>query len=243
MEIRKTPFRRTAAAALACLLLSFCPGAATGADTSRENCTAERLSHSNIMVLNTNEYTEGRPVIIFFPGGEECGNLGDVMRFIRGYRLYDDVEADMIAVAFRTKALRPKDWEKPAQDLMEYLRERYQKSPFPIIVDAVSFGGYGGCYLTQLFNENGMQVKELNLADACIPHSVTAEWLQELALSGTQVNAWGCYGSTNVSRETREIIEKLDGTERFRGELIRCSHGQVLSMAIHEFGLHAEYTQ
>ena len=51
MEIRKTPFRRTAAAALACLLLSLCPGAATGADTSRENCTAERLSHSNIMVL------------------------------------------------------------------------------------------------------------------------------------------------------------------------------------------------
>lgn len=234
---------RKAVCALLCLALLAVSGAAPALDVSRENGQPERLKKSNLMTFKTNAYTEDRPLIIFFPGSKECSDLAGAMRFIRNYHLYNDIEADLIVVTIKTGGIRPRDWEAPSRDVLDFVREKYGDKRPEIVVDAVSFGGYGGCYLTQLFNENGMQVKELNLADACIPHSVTAEWLQELALSGTQVNAWGCYGSTNVSRETREIIEKLDGTERFRGELIRCSHGQVLSMAIHEFGLHAEYTQ
>ena len=229
--------------ALLCLVLLAVHGAALGLDVSRENGQPERLKKSNIMTFKTNRYTEDRPLIIFFPGSKECSDLSGTMRFIRKYHLYDNVEADLIAVTIKTGGIRPRDWEAPSQDMLAYVQEKYGSLKPTIIVDAVSFGGYGGCYLAQLFSENGFPVKELNLADGTIPNSVTADWLRELAGSGIQVNVWGCYGSINVSREGRRIVEELEGTENFQGKLLKCSHGQVLHFAIWENGLHAEYMQ
>ena len=235
--------KKAAVSVLLCLCLLFsCAGSALGVDTSRDNCQIERLRYSVIATLKTNRYEAGRAVIIFFPGGMECNRIDSVLRFVRGYELYDEVEADIIAVSFKFNALKPRDWEQPAQDVMEYLKERYEPGHFPIIVDALSFGGYGGWYMAKILNENGMPVKELNMADACLPRHVSADQLRETALSGTQVNAWGCYSSANVSKETRSIIDTLEGEgiPNFRGVLIQCSHGQVLSKAIHEYGLHSE---
>ena len=54
-------------------------------------------------------------------------------------------------------------------------------------------------------------------------------------------NVWGCTGTTTISKDTRNVIEQLSGTENFFGQVLDCRHGQVLGIAINENGLHAEY--
>ena len=228
-------------AVILCALLVCAVTCAAAVDTSKDNCASMRLRSCNIMELKTNAYTEGRPVIVFFPGGNECGDIGDTIRWVRRYRLYDELDVDLIAVSFRRQPLKSSDWKNPCDDLLAFLQEKYAVSPFSVIIDAVSLGGYGGCYLAQVLNENGIPVKELNMADACIPRYVTADWLRQLAGLGTQVNLWGCSGRTNVSAETRAFITELEGTENVSGVIVDASHGAVLHTAIYTHGLHGEY--
>ena len=225
------------------LLLSAFTGTARAADLSKQNCEFECLRHCNIMTLKTNQYTEGRPVIIFFPGKLECSKIVNTANWIRKYQLYDHLNADVIAAAFRSDPLKPQDWKGPAEDLLNYLLEKHEASPFTVAVDAVSASGYGGCYLAQLFNENGITVTELSLADAVIPNYVTAEWITQIAAMGTRVSLWGCQAKGNMSEEARRLIAELDGTENVRGVVLDTPHGQVLHDAIYEYGLHAEFSE
>ena len=236
----KQPIRSLTAFLLFACLLCACISAAA-LDPSRENCETQRLKSCNILTLKTSRYSADRPVIIFFPGGNECGEIGETIKWIRRYELYDSLEADLIAVSFRRSPLKPSDWKIPCEDLLAFLREKHAASPFPIIIDAVSLGGYGGCYLAQILNENGIPVKELNMADACIPRYITADWLTQLAAMGTRVNLWGCNAKTNVSAETRSLIAALDGTENIHGVIVDAGHGAVLHTAIYDHGLHSEY--
>ena len=228
---------------LLCVLcvLCMCASGALAVDVSSGNCERQSLGHCNITTLKTNQYAEGRPVIIFFPGSKECNSYQQVIRFIRNYHLYDDLEVDLIAVTLRGSGAWYRNWEGASRDLLDFLKDRYEASPFPVIVDAVSFGGYGGCWLTDHFRENGIPVQELNLADACGSYCISADWIRNIALAGTQVNVWGCNGTTTISKDTRSVIAQLEGTEGFFGLVLDCSHGQVLSLAIHENGLHAAY--
>ena len=228
-------------AVLLCLLLACAVTAAPAADTSRENCETLRLASCNLLALKTNQYAEGRPVIVFLPGGNECGDLTLAARWLRRYELYDRLDADVVAAAFRRQPLKPSDWKNPCNDLLAFLREKAAGSPFPVLIDAVSLSGYGGCYLAQILCENGFPEVELNLADACIPRYVTAEWLTRLAEQGVRVNLWGCDGKANVSAETRRLIEELEGTENIRGVIVNAGHGAVLHSAIYDHGLHEAY--
>jgi hypothetical protein len=237
----KHPFRNLTSFFLFVLLICVFSGAAA-ADTSRDNCETQRLQSCNILTLKTNQYAGDRPVIIFFPGGNECGNIGDTAKWIRRYELYDHLDTDLVAVSFRRKPLKPSDWKNPCNDLLAFLKEKAADSPFPVIIDAVSLGGYGGCYLAQILNENGIPVKELNMADACLPRYITEEWLTQLAGLGTQVNLWGCGGKSNASIETRRLITALEGTENIRGVIVDAGHGAVLHTAIYEHGLHEEFS-
>lgn len=226
---------------LACLIFCLHTGSAFAADLSAGNCVREKLGHCNITALATNRYSEGRPLIIFFPGSQECNSYQSVIRFIRNYHLYDSLDIDLIAVTLRGSGFWYKNWEGASMDLYEYIREKYEASPFPVLIDAVSFGGYGGCFLADYLRENGIPVQELNLADACGSYCISPDWIRDIALSGTRVNVFGCTGTATVSKDTRAVIEQLDGTENFSGLVLECRHGQVLSLAIHDHGLHAEY--
>ena len=233
-------FIRIFPALLICLCL-LCTGTAFAVDTSAENCVRESLSRCNITTLRTNQYTAGRPVIIFFPGYYEANSNKNLISFIRNYHLYDDVEADLIAVTVRGGNPWYRSWEPACPDLYEFLKDKYAASPFPIIVDTVSLGGYGGCWFVDYFRKNGIPVQELNLADACGYWCMTADWLRELACAGTRVNIWGCNGSLNISVDTRAMIAELEGTENIHCVVMDSAHGAVLSNAIHKYGLHAEY--
>ena len=233
--------RLTVLLPLVCLCLLLCAGSAFAADLSGGNCVREKLGHCNITTLATNQYAAGRPLVIFFPGSQECNSYQKVINFIRNHHLYDHLEIDLIAVTLRGSGFWYKNWEGASRDIFEYIREKYEASPFPVVVDAVSFGGYGGCWLTDYFRENGISVQELNLADACGSYCISVDWVRDIALSGTKVNVWGCTGTTTISKDTRNVIEQLSGTENFFGQVLDCRHGQVLGIAINENGLHAEY--
>lgn len=240
--IRKKNSRVSMAILFCCLmLLSVFPPAACAVEVSKQNWAFEFLRHGNIMTLKTNQYTADRPVIVFFPGTLESDSIVNTARWIQKYGLYDDLEADVIAACFRSKPLKPNDWEGPVGDLLEFLKEKHEAAAFPVVCDAVSASGYGGCYLVQLFNESGIPVRELNLADACIPRYVNEEWIRELAAMGTQVNIWGCRASGSMSAEARRLIEVLQGTENVGGAVLDTTHGQVLRRAMDDYGVHAEY--
>ena len=238
--MKKSVFRLSLS--LLCLLcaLSLCT-CALAADTSKANCTGRKLRHCDITELLSNRYTEGRPVIVFFPGSEECNSRQKAISFIRGYKLYDGLEVDLVSVTLHGENVWYRDWESAVRDLFEFLKEKYDVSPFPVIADAVSFGGYGGCYLAQYFTENGIPVQELNLADACGSYCIQADWIRRIAEAGTQVNLLACTGTSRMSRDTRAIIEAVEGTENCASMLLECRHGEVLGVAIHERGLHAAY--
>ena len=211
-------------------------------EVAKGNWEFEYLRNCNIMTLKTNQYTADRPVIIFFPGKLESGSIGDTANWIRKYALYEHLEADIIAAAFRSEPMKLQDWKGPVQDLLEYLKEKYAAAPFPILADAVSASGYAGCYLAELFNSEGMPVKELNLADACIPGLITDEWITKIAAMGTQVNIWACTRSGGkMSDEARRMATELNGQDHIRGEILDTTHGAVLHDAIYTRGVHSEY--
>ena len=227
-----------------CLLYSTYP--AFAADTSKENCNSVRLDHCNIIELCSNKYYgANRPLIIFFPGANECNKLQNAIGFVRKYELYDKLDVDVIVVALRTENFGHQDWRKASEDLLEFLSDRYfdlsDDDRFPIVVDAVSFGGYGGCYLTDLFMENNLWVNELNIADGRWAFCIPIDWVEEMALAGTKINVFACPSSGNISVQTRELIDALDGSYNFYGTVLQTSHGAVLSTAIHEEGLHSEW--
>ena len=64
---------------LVCLCVLLCAGSAFAADLSGSNCVREKLGHCNITTLATNQYTEGRPLVIFFPGSQECNSYQKVI--------------------------------------------------------------------------------------------------------------------------------------------------------------------
>jgi len=215
-------------------------------DTSKDNCNALRLAHCNIIELNTNKYYGAdRPLIIFFPGAGECNSLQNTIGFVRSYELYNDLEVDVIVVAFRTESFGHQDWRAVSEDLLDFLSDRYYElsddDRFPVIVDAVSFGGYGGCYLTDLFMKNSIWVDELNIADGRWAFCIPIDWVEEMALAGTKINVFACPSSGKISVQTRELIDALDGAYNFYGTVLQTSHGAVLSTAIHEEGLHSEW--
>ena len=228
------------------LLTQLFTSTAFAVDTSKENCTSSRLDHCNIIELNTNKYYgSNRPLIIFFPGANECNNLQKAIGFVRKYALYDDIEADVIVVALRTEGISHYDFRKVSDDLLDYLSDTYNSltddDKLPIIIDAVSFGGYGGCYLTDLLMKNNIWVEELNIADGRWAFCIPIDWVKQMALAGTKINVWGCHSSGKISVQTRELIDALDGSYNFYGEVLDSSHGEVLYTAIYENGLHSEW--
>ena len=64
--------------------------------------------------------------------------------------------------------------------------------------------------------------------------------VRDIAETGVQVNAYASTGGNNISRSTRNVIDELDGTRGFSGEVFSVSHGAVLAEAINESGLHEE---
>ena len=226
-----------------CCLVILCAftGTARAVDLSWGNCKYEQWFFGCIMSLKSNEYSEDHPVIIFLPGVAECYDIAEAVQWMKNYHLYDYLDVDLITAAFWEEPLRTGEWENLSANLLEFVKRRYEESEFTVILDTVSSGGYGGCVLTQMLMENGIPVKELNLADACVPNYVTEELITEIAANGTQVNIWAGNNNSAVPEETRRIVEELEGTENVNGVLLDVWHGEVLNRAIYEYGLHSEY--
>lgn len=225
---------------LLCLcLLSLCTGTAFAVDLSRKTAVLNKMPHCTITGFESNRYIPDRPVIIFFLGSQECFSWLNGLTFIRDQKIFEDLDVDVLFLTMPKAELWYKLWEAADEDLYDFLRDKYEAAHFPIILDCVSFGGYGGCYLADLLRENGITVQELNLADACNSNCVYADQVQNIALAGTRVNIWGTKGSQNISKNTREVIEELDGTENVRTVILDCRHAKALTMAINEYGLHS----
>jgi len=209
-----------------------------------EDTSIIQLDTCTLAVLETNEYYGSRPLMIFFPGSGECNNINSAVKWLESYHIYDDIDCDIIVVTKRSAGCEYRDWEPVAMEVLEYLEPYYSvlsdDDIFPIIIDAVSFGGYGGVFFSELAMENGVFVDELNLADA-VSFPLTVERIQDLTLSGTFVNAWACNGGSDISKRTRNVIDELLGSRNFFGTTIYTSHGAVLSKAIQEEGLHSEF--
>ena len=229
---------------LVILVITFASNVACGQDFEEKNIV--QLDTCTLAVLETNEYYGSRPLMIFFPGSGECNSINSAVKWLESYHIYDDIDCDIIVVTKRSAGCEYRDWEPVAMEVLEYLEPYYSvlsdDDLFPIIIDAVSFGGYGGVFFSELAMENGVFVDELNLADA-VSFPLTVERIQDLTLSGTFVNAWACNGGSDISKRTRNVIDELLGSRNFFGTTIYTSHGAVLSKAVEEEGLHSEYIE
>lgn len=221
-----------------CLLL-VCTGTAFAADLSRESCILNKQKHCTITSFQTNQYAEGRPLIVFLLGSKESFYWLDAINFIRSLQIFDEADVDIIFVTLPKSELRYTLWDKACEDVCGFISERYTAAQFPVIIDSVSFGGYGGCLLTDLLLDRDIPVQELNLADACNSNCVHADWILDIALAGTKVNIWGTTATNNISVNTRQVIEELEGEENIFGIVLECRHGNALSRAISEHGLHS----
>ena len=233
-------FRSLVALFLCLCLLMLCTGAAFAVDLSRQNTVLTKMPHCAITGLQTNQYAADRPVIIFFPGSRECFSAYNTLSFIKSLEIFSDLDVDVLFITLPKANLWFRLWEKADQDLCDFLKDKYEAAQFPVIIDATSFGGYGGCFLTDLLRENGIPVQELNLADACNSNCVYSDWVRDIALAGTKVNIWGTDSEFNISKNTCKVIEELEGTENVSSMVLDCYHGRALYTAIHEHGLHSD---
>ncbi|MBR3280411.1 MAG: hypothetical protein IKI57_01010 [Clostridia bacterium] len=228
------------------IALIICTASANSEEVTQENMVVISLKHGNIACRDSNQYYGERPLIIFFPGSQECNSIYRVINFINNYDLYDDIDADIIVVTMYDKNMNSKSWEAVAEDLVFFLKEKYTSlsddDAFPIILDAVSFGGYGAITFAEEASLNGIFVDEINLADACNSDVVTAEMIESICNKGTTVNVYASTEGINISRNSRRIIDTLYGANHFNGEVLSTKHGKVLHDAIYINGLHSEYS-
>lgn len=236
-------FRSLAALFLCLCLLVLCTGTAFAVDLSNKNTVQTKMPGCTVTGLQSNLYAADRPVIIFFAGSRECFSAYNTLAFIRSMEIFNDLEVDILFITLPKANLWYKLWEKADRSLCDFLKDKYEAAHFPIIIDATSFGGYGGCFLTDLLRENGIPVQELNLADACNSNCVYADWIRDIALAGTKVNIWGTDSEFNISKNTCKVIEELEGTENISSMVLECRHGKTLYYAIHEHGLHSDLLQ
>ena len=229
---------------LVIFVITFASNVACGQDF--EEKTIVELEYCTLAVLDSNEYYGSRPLMIFFPGSGECNSINSAVRWLESYHIYDDIDCDIIVVTKKSAGCQYQDWEPVAAEVVEYLEPYYiglsDDDIFPIIVDSVSFDGYGGVYFSESAMECGIFVDELNLADA-VSYPLTVERIEELTLCGTFVNAFACNGGSDISARTRKVIDELIGSRNFYGTTIYTSHGAVLSKAVEEEGLHSEYIE
>jgi len=233
-------FRSLVALTLCLCLLMTCTGNAFAVEISRKTCVLHKMSHCTVTGFKDNRYAEGRPLIIFFLGSQECFSWLNSLTFIRDQKIFGELDADLLFVTLPKAELWYRLWEAADREVCDFLMEKLAGAQFPIIVDAVSFGGYGGCFLTGLLRENGITVQELNLADACNSNCVYADTVRDIALGGTKVNIFGSTASNNISKNTRTVIEELEGTENVTTMVFQCRHAKVLNKAITELGLHGD---
>ena len=227
--------------AIGILAACFAPGA-FAADVSYSNWRTDARYYTGIMSLKTNAYSAERPLVIMLPGVGEFADVTEAARWIRNYHLYDEVDVDVLTAAFWYEPFKITEWDKLSAELTEFLLSKLdESSPFTVIIDSVSYSGYCGCYLAKMLTENGIKVAELNLADAVVPEHVTADMVRELAAAGIRVNIWGSDAAGEMHEAGRALIEELEGTENVTGVVLDVWHGEILSSAIHDQGLHSEY--
>ena len=238
---------RLLCAIIIAIALIICTASANSEEVTKENMVVISLSHGNIACRDSNRYYGKRPLIIFYPGSQECNSVYRGINFINMYELYDNIDADIIIVSMYNTNMDCTAWDGVAEDLVLFLKEKYKSlsddDVFPIIVDAVSFGGYGAIAFANEAMQNGIFVDEINLADACNTGVVTSEMIEGLCNKGTSVNVYASTEGMNISRNSRKIIEDLIGEKLFNGEVFYTKHGKVLHEAIYVSGLHSEYSK
>lgn len=210
-------------------------------DTSKRNGTIKTIKHSRIWTANSNDLSNGKPLIVFFATDEE-GNIDRVLWRVNRNHIYDDYDINIMCVS-QARTFTVKGWANVAADLAVYLKEEYDHHPCDIIIDCITNGGYGGTCLAQEMFDRGIVVKELNLGDGALQKLVTAEWLKSLCENGTKVNLYASSTTaTRISVNSRNVIEELEGTENFHGEVIgKYKNVEILWRAIRDHGLHSEY--
>lgn len=224
------------------ILISLVISTSFAVDTSWGNGTTKTINHFRIFSLKSNDLSNGKPLVVFFATDEESSDIYEVVHLVNKYYTYDDLDINLICVAFKG-TFTMKGWVKIGEELADYLKQEYDNHPVEIILDCASNGSYGGCCLAQGLQDRGIIPKELNIGNGIMPRLITVDWLKKIAGAGTQVNLYA--SSTNAdtkSPASRKVIEELNGTENFYGEVIgKIKHIEVLARAIHDYGLHSEY--
>ena len=223
------------------LVFSLMMTNAAAVDTSYEQFDVMAMPNCHLAAARSNDWTSGKPVIVFFPGTAECTSIRLTIAFINKYGLYNNLDVNLLTACFRKGGFDDKGWKKITQDVVDYLKPKYDEKPFRIIVDGVSFGGYPACYMAELLLNNGIQDVEINLADGCVPYLIKTDWIRRLAAGGIRVNLWGSVACSEISEKTRNMIKELAEEENVYGLTVKANHVQVLDKAIREHGLHSEY--
>lgn len=208
-----------------------------------------------ICVAKTNDWTENRPVIIFFSGTGTCNNIGAIISNLAKKGYYNGLDANFVIGAFKSgKEFDVNGYTKTiTQEVVDYIAQFYDKDhPFDIVVEGVSFGGMPAFSIIERFKKAGMQVTEVNLFDGLVYNKKSAQnrVLQDAVDSGAQINAWisstmkgeaqvpiGCDASLN-GFEFTPIYSKYPN---YKGVMVNAGHCEVIDRAYFDEGLHSEF--
>lgn len=228
------------------MIFIFCFSDSFAATLPSDEPEYESFAGCFIAEFPDNTYDGSKPIVFFFPGSGEANSINATVRFIKDYAIYDDIDASIVAVAINNNSTKTdySDWDNLGKQMSDWLYDKYlaldDDMTFEVIVDCVSMGGLGGTYFTEYALEAGVDVSQINLADACTGWC-TKEILEGFMEQGVDVNVYACNGPKNISERSRGMIKALDGNENFHGVVLDCSHGQCLHDAVYEDGLHTDY--
>ena len=208
-----------------------------------------------ISVASTNDWSENRPVIIFFAGTGTCNNIGKAIDNLARKGYYNGLDANFVIGAFKNGVnFDVNGYTKTiAQEVVDYIAQFYDKdNPFDIIVEGVSFGGMPACSIIERFKKAGMKVTEVNLFDGLVYNRLSAQKkvLQDAVDSGAQINAWISSSlkdgakipiSCDASNNGFELTPIFSEYPNYKGTMVTAGHCQVIDKAYFEEGLHSEF--
>lgn len=187
-----------------------------------------KTKNSIIGLHSSNLYDGSKDVFIYFGMASERGDIYESTSHLD--TVFPSSNYDMIVVTIRNcDSNKSSLWVEACAESIKEISSILAGKSVNIKYVGASLGGYGAYF----FTVHSHLVNELILLDACVPYHVEEEQIHHVLAMGLHVTVLSTLDlERNISEASYNVVQKFYGKERFTGEAVDYSHGQMLEYAV-----------
>ncbi len=188
-------------------------------------------NNGSTMALSRGEnQDEDSPLTVYFGGAGAIDHLEGSINNINKRGIYDGLETDLI-IPSNTTGKNDKAREEAAADafLEYYLNSEYKDKP--LYIDGHSNGGYGAMYLAKKAAEQGIEIKQLVLADA----NFNVKELEEFVETNPDTHVYNTTVSGSKTTSSTTFNSRvLNESENYTGQFVAAGHVNALTETLQQ---------